>query len=127
MKTIDIEWRHLVVDQSTCERCNDTGTLLQQLVTELNRECAPRGVHVTMTETPLGPESIQESNQVLIDGRLLEASIPAIRVGSSACASCSDLTGRDEQCRTLELDGHFFEVPPAYLIRAEVCRLGGCC
>lgn len=127
MKTIDIEWCHLRVEDQTCERCGDTGALLRELVANLNRECAPREVQVTLTETPLGSESIQESNQVLIDGRPLEASTPAIRVGSSACVSCSDLTGRDEQCRTLEMDGHFFEVPPAYLIRAEVCRLGGCC
>ena len=127
MKTIDIEWRHLRVEGETCERCGDTGALLRELVANLNQECAPRGVQVTLTETPLGPESIQESNQVLINGKPLEASTPAIRVGSSACASCGDLTGRDEHCRTLELDGHSFEVPPAYLIRAEVCRLGGCC
>ncbi|MCB1758235.1 MAG: DUF2703 domain-containing protein [Gammaproteobacteria bacterium] len=127
MKTIDIEWRHLRVEGETCERCAATGALLRELVANLNRECAPRDVRVTLTETPLGPESVEESNRVLIDGRPLEAGIPAIRVGSSACASCSDLTGSDEQCRTLELDGRTFEVPPAYLIRAEVCRLGGCC
>lgn len=127
MKTIDIEWRHLVVDQVTCERCSDTGAVLQQLVEELNHECTPRGVQVTLTETPLGPERIADSNQVLIDGRPLEASAPTIRVGSSTCTSCGELTGRDEQCRTLEMDGQSFEVPPPYLIRAEVCRLGGCC
>jgi len=64
---------------------------------------------------------------VLINGKPLEASTSAIRVGSSACASCGDLTGREESCRTLELGGESFEVPPAYLIRGEVCRLGRCC
>jgi hypothetical protein len=127
MKTIDIEWRHLVVNQVTCERCGDTGSLLQHLVAELNRECAPRGVRITLTETLLEPERIAESNQILINGQPLEASTPAIQVGSSDCTSCSELTGRDEQCRTFELEGQSFEVPPAYLIRAEVCRQGGCC
>ena len=127
MKTIDIEWRHLVVDQATCERCSDTGLLLQQLVTDLNHECAARRVQVSLTETPLGPERISESNQVLINGRPLEVSAPTIRIGASNCRSCGELTGRDEQCRTVELEGQSFEVPPAYLIRAEVCRVGGCC
>jgi hypothetical protein len=127
VKTIDIEWRHLRVEGETCERCGDTGALLRELVANLNRECAPRGVKVTLTETPLGPESIQESNQVLIGGQPLEASTPAIQIGSSACASCGDLTGREASCRTLELGGESFEVPPAYLIRGEVCRLGQCC
>jgi len=127
VKTIDIEWRHLRVEGETCERCGDTGAVLRELVANLNRECAPRGVKVTLTETPLGPESIQESNQVLIGGQPLEASTPAIQIGSSACASCGELTGREESCRTLELGSESFEVPPAYLIRDVICRLGQCC
>lgn len=127
MKTIDIEWCHLRVEGETCERCGDTGAVLRELVANLNRECAPRGVKVTLTETPLGPESIQESNQVLIDGQPLEASTPAIQIGSSACTSCGELTGREESCRTLELGSESFKVPPAYLIRGEVCRLVRCC
>ena len=64
---------------------------------------------------------------MLIGGQPLEASTLAIQIGSSTCASCGDLTGREESCRTLELGGESFEVPPAYLIRDEVCRLGQCC
>lgn len=127
MKTIDIEWHHLQMEGETCERCGDTGALLRELVANLNRECAPRGVQATLTETLLGREPIQESNQVLINGQPLDASIPAIRIGSGACASCGDLTGREESCRTLELGGESFEVPPAYVIHGEVCRLGRCC
>ena len=127
MTTIDIEWRHLVVAEATCDRCGDTGALLRQLVAELNHECAPHQVNIRLTETPLGPERIAESNMVLINGRPLEAIVPTIQVGSSSCVSCGDLTGRDEQCRTLEISGQTFEVPPVYLIRAEVCRLAGCC
>ncbi len=127
MKTIDIEWCHLVVDDATCERCGDTGAVLQQLVADLNRECAPRSVRFRLVDTPLGPERIAESNQIRIDGHSLEAVNPAIRVGFNHCDSCSDLTGRNEQCRSLEIDGQTLEVPPPYLIRAAVCRLAGCC
>jgi hypothetical protein len=127
MKTIDIEWRHLRVGGETCERCGNTGVLLRELVANLNRECEPRGVRVQLTVTPLVPEAIEQSNQVLIDGHPLEASVPTLRVGASRCDSCGELTGREESCRTLELGSESFEVPPAYLIRDVICRLGQCC
>ena len=121
MKMIDIEWRHLQVEGETCERCGDTGALLRELVANLNRECEPRGVRVLLTEAPLGLEAIEQSNQVLIDGHPLEARVPNVSVGVSRCDSCGELTGRDESCRTLELGGESFEVPPAFRIRGEVC------
>jgi hypothetical protein len=127
MKTIDIEWRHLRVEAETCERCGDTGVLLRELVADLNRECESRGVRVQLTEMPLGPEAIEQSNQVLIDGHPLEARVPTLRVGSSRCHSCGELTRCEESCRTLESGGESFEVPPAHLIRGEICRLGRCC
>lgn len=127
MQTIDIEWRHLDVGGETCERCGDTGSMLRELVGAMNRECMPKGTSINLRETRLGPERIAESNIVLIDGQPLEAVQPAISVGVSSCGSCGDLTGRDEVCRTIEVDGKVHEVPPPYLIRNHICRIADCC
>ena len=127
MQALDIEWRHIVVGNATCKRCSETGSMLRQLVSDLNRECESRQVRGRLRETQLGSERIAESNQVLIDGHLLEETCPTIKVDNSACDSCGELTGQAEHCRTIELHGMSFEVPPAYLIRSVICRLGDCC
>ena len=127
MRRVTIEWRHLEVGGETCERCCDTGDSLELLVQQLNKECAHAGVAVDLEEVALGPERIAESNLILVDGVPLEATAPLLRVGMSACGSCGDPTGKEEQCRTIEVDGQSHEVPPPYLIREAVCRVANCC
>jgi hypothetical protein len=72
MKTVAIEWRRLVKDGATGERCGDTGATLRQLVARLDLECRPRGVAIVLKEVALDVERIAESNQIRIDGELLE-------------------------------------------------------
>lgn len=127
MKTVEIEWRRLLQGDATCERCGDTSALLEELVGRLNTECGPRGVTVTLRTIALGPERIAESNQIRIDGRLLEQLQPQIVVGQSDCPSCSELLGNPQDCPTIEVDGQTHDVPPAWLIRQGVCRVAGCC
>jgi ribosomal protein S27AE len=127
MKTVEIEWRRLLQNGATCERCGDTGTLLAELVERLNTECGPRGVRVTLKTIALGPERIAESNQVRIDGRLLEQLQSQIVVGHNDCPSCSELLGHPQDCPTVEVDGQTHDVPPPWLIRQGVCRVAGCC
>lgn len=127
MKTVEIEWRRLVQGGATCTRCGDTGALLERLVERLNAECVPRGVAVTLSTVALGPERIAESNQIRIDGRLLEQLQPQIVIGHNDCPSCGELLGHPQECPTVGVDGEFHEVPPAWLIRRGVCRRAGCC
>lgn len=127
MKTVEIEWRRLVQGGATCERCGDTGALLEQLVKRLNTECGPRGVTVTLRSVALGPERIAESNQIRIDGQLLEQLQPQIVVGHNDCPSCGELLGHEQTCRTLEVAGETHDVPPHWLIRRGICRSAGCC
>ncbi len=127
MKTVEIEWRRLVQGGATCERCGDTGALLEQLVQRLNTECRPRGVAVTLKTVALGPERIAESGQIRIDGHRLEQLQPQILVGQNNCASCSELLGQPQDCPTLEVAGQTHDVPPAWLIRQGVCLIAGCC
>ena len=127
MKSVEIEWRRLVQDSATCERCGDTGALLEQLVEWLNAECRPRGIEVKLETVALGPGRIAESNQVRIDGQLLEQLQPQIIVGQNDCASCGELLGHPQDCPTIGVGDEIHEVPPAWLIRQAVCRSAGCC
>jgi hypothetical protein len=127
VKTVEIEWRRLVQDGTTCERCGDTGAVLRQLVDRLNTECRPRGVSIVLKSVALNVERIAESNQILIDGQLLEQLQPQIVVGQNDCPSCGELLGHEQACRTLEVAGQTHEVPPPWLIRRGVCRSAGCC
>ncbi|MGD2137786.1 MAG: DUF2703 domain-containing protein [Gammaproteobacteria bacterium] len=127
MKIVEIEWRRLVQGGTTCERCGDTGTLLEELLERLNTECGPRGVRITLKTIALRPEHIAESNQIRIDGRLLEQLQPQIVVGHNDCPSCGELLGHPQDCPTVEVGGQIHDVPPAWLIRQGVCRSAGCC
>ncbi|MCG6900025.1 MAG: DUF2703 domain-containing protein [Gammaproteobacteria bacterium] len=127
MKTVEIEWRRLVQAATTCERCSDTGILLAELVERLNTECGPSGVRITLKTIALRPERITESNQIRIDGRLLEQLQPQMVVGHNDCVSCGELLGHPQDCPTVEVDGQAHDIPPAWLIRQAVCRSAGCC
>jgi hypothetical protein len=127
MKNIQIEWRHLDIDGSTCERCGDTGNEVEQAVAVLNQECAAQGITFDLIETRLEAGALNESNAILIDGHYLETLLPQAGRGDSHCKSCSDLTGDEVECRTIELAGKRHETVPASLIREAACQVVDCC
>lgn len=127
MQTITIEWRHLDVAGATCQRCGDTGMELMRTVERLQAECAPKGVEILFRETRLDADQIAHSNTILINGVPLESILPHTLASTSCCASCGDLTGRAEQCRTLVHLGQEYETIPQDLIRRAVCQVAGCC
>lgn len=75
----------------------------------------------------LNADEIARSNTILINGVPLEGILPQAQVSASCCTSCSDLTGRPEQCRTLVHLGQEYETIPEALIRQAVCKIGDCC
>jgi len=128
MNQIDIEWRHLEVDGNTCNRCNDTGSTLQQVIERLNEECAPCGWKLSFRDTPLDATRIPESNGIWLNGQLIEELLPGAAAGESHCESCCDFTGNPQtQCRTIEFGGNHYKAIPESLIREAVCRVAGCC
>lgn len=122
-----IEWKHLVQDDATCVRCSDTGKTLAQLIGELARECEGNGVRIVFRETPLGPDRLRESNQILFDGIPLMDVLPGAVAGENPCASCCYLLGQTTFCRTIEHEGKVYEAIPERLIRAAACQVAGCC
>ncbi|MCP3666321.1 MAG: DUF2703 domain-containing protein [Gammaproteobacteria bacterium] len=128
MKQINIEWRHLEVDGNTCIRCNDTGNTLQQVIDQLNRECAPCGWEAVSQDTPLDASRIEESNGIWLNGQAIEELLPDAIAGENHCQSCCDFTGNPQtQCRTIEIGGNAYEAIPESLIRKAVCQITDCC
>ncbi len=128
MQTLEIEWRHLDVQGSTCERCADTGSEARDAVAELAKECAPQGWNITFRETLLTEKEIADSNLVLFNGVPIEQVLRNATASESHCASCCDLTGKaDTACRTVEHGGRSFETIPADLIRQAACAVAKCC
>lgn len=128
MKQVMIEWRHLDVDGTTCERCGDTGQELRNVIGSLNRECAARGIYFTLQETLLDATTLEQSNAIHIAGRPIEELLPDTQVGSSECNSCGTLIGESSAaCRTLSCGESSYETIPAALIREAVCRAVDCC
>jgi predicted RNA-binding Zn-ribbon protein involved in translation (DUF1610 family) len=54
---------------------------------------------------------------------LLGKILPESKAASSGCATCGELTGQMEQCRTLIHQGREYETIPYDLIRQAVCRV----
>jgi hypothetical protein len=127
MKTLDIEWRHLVEKGQTCDRCADTGQVLQQIIDRLNRECLDRGCQFQLIEIPLDPERIHESNLVLIEGTPIEELLPGSASGSSHCTSCCELLGEASHCRTVQFGGAEYESLPESLLHRAICQVAACC
>ncbi len=124
IKRLVIEWRHLVVDGGTCERCGATGSEVRTAVDALTQELGAHGIKVVFKETPLGTDRLEESNKILLNGKPIEDLI-AGGVTETSCSSCSTLTGTSACCRAVEVDNQQYEEIPAWLIKRAAYRAVG--
>lgn len=115
MATLTIEWRHLVANGATCERCDATGVALAAALHRLGGELEAEGHQVQFTEQALGPEALSESNLIRFNGRPLEDWLGAESV-VTPCASCGDLIGAAACCRAVSINGQIFEAIPEAMI-----------
>ncbi len=115
-RSLDIEWRHLDRQGSTCRRCGDTGDQLRALVDRLARCCAADDLRVQLRETKLTPDRLRESNAVLFNGRAIENLLPQAEVTATDCPSCTILTGATASCRAILADGMRHEILPLPLL-----------
>ena len=124
IKRLVIEWRHLVVDGATCERCGATGSEVKTAVDALTKELGALGIKVVFKEIPLGTDQLEESNKILLNCKPLEGLI-AGGVTETPCSSCSTLTGTSACCRAVEVDNQQYEEIPAWLIKRAAYRAVG--
>ncbi len=100
----------------TCERCGKTGEALNIAVEELRHELAPAGVTINFSEIPLDKTRIAESNEIRMNGVLIE-DLLAAGVVSTDCPSCGTLAGESTCCRATEIDGNRYEDVPVWAIK----------
>lgn len=117
-----IEWKHLDAGGETCDRCYDTGENLHAEIKRLQRKLEPQGITIQLIETKLDKTNVEESNQILMNGVLIEEIID-LKVMENYCASCSDLVGSETYCRTIIFDGEEYDDIPAKAIRLAVMKI----
>jgi hypothetical protein len=121
MRKVSIEWKHFDKEGETCKRCSATGTNLAETIKELRGEFSVQEVEIVFRETKLPESRMNESNEILIDGILLEKFLPDTEVGMNSCSSCGDLIGgRNCCCRTISCKEDIFEEIPAELIKEAI-------
>ncbi len=116
-KRLDIEWKHFAVGDATCERCGKTGEALNIAVNELQQELTSSGVIINSSEILLDKARIGESNEIRMNGRLLEDLLTATVV-STECPSCGTLAGEESTCcRATEIEDTQYEDVPVWAIK----------
>jgi hypothetical protein len=122
MPNLLIEWKHFDKDGKTCVRCSGTGINLADTIKELQTEFGTKGIKIEFKETKLPENRMSESNEILIDGILLEKLIPDADTGENNCTSCADLIGNPTncRCRTISQGEETFEEIPIELIKQAI-------
>jgi hypothetical protein len=123
-KRLDIGWTHFAVGDATCERCGKTGESLRTAVGELRREFAPAGVKINLTETILNKTQIAESNEIRMNGTLIDDLLAAVVV-STDCPSCGTLAGERTCCRAIEIENERYEDITVEMIKKAAYRALG--
>ncbi len=119
MTPLVVEWRHLAVEGETCERCGGTGANVRAAVEAMAPVLAAQGIELELKEVELPPEEIAHSNEVLVDGTMIEELIGG-ETAVSECASCGDLVGAPCSCRTVKVGDEEHEELPESLIAAAI-------
>jgi len=119
---LTIEWRHLEAGGITCDRCVDTGANLGRVIAQLRHEGFFDEFDLTLTETILPPERIDESNTLLVNGMPVEKILDA-DVTFTECSSCSDLIGEPACCRAVATDRDMYEALPEEMLRTAILKV----
>lgn len=115
MKSLTISWQRLVDSGKTCPRCGDTGHEVRQATANLAAALAPLGITVNFKERVIPLAEFKraplESNQIFINGRLVEDWLG----GETGQSPCCEVCGPNE-CRTVTVNGTSYESVPADLV-----------
>lgn len=120
MNKVVIEWKHFDKDGSTCDRCSQTGNNLKEVIKDLQKQ-----FDLEFKETKLTEAQMSESNQIIINGKLIEDLLPNTQVGENFCSSCTDIADNasDCHCRTVTQGNTVFEDIPSDLIKTAILNI----
>ena len=94
------------------------------VIEELRCELAPAGVKINLTETLLDKDRIAESNEIRMNGMLIEDLLAAVVVSTDR-PSCGTLAGESTCCRAIEIgDERYEDIPPEMIRKAAYLALG---
>ena len=115
MAPLPIVWQRLVTEGATCPRCDGTQGELMRAIATLRSALAPLGIEPVLTVKELDETTFRaapgESNRIWIGGKPIEDWIEGQAGSSQCCDECGD-----NDCRTLEVDGQSYEIPPQTLL-----------
>ncbi|PIP53123.1 hypothetical protein COX08_02700 [Candidatus Beckwithbacteria bacterium CG23_combo_of_CG06-09_8_20_14_all_34_8] len=122
MKKLTIEWKHFDKNGKTCVRCGQTGKNIHKSINQIRQDSEFKDIDIKFIETKLPQRRMNESNQILINGVLIEKLLPNITVGKNYCDSCSDLINEPGNCncRTINQDQDIYEDIPVDLIKQAI-------
>ena len=118
MRQLEIRWQRLVADGRTCDRCGATGHEVDRAVDTLGAVLRPLGIEPVLETVAIDDSVFRAepslSNQIWVNGRLLEDWLAATTGASTCCSVCGDAP-----CRTVQIGEKVFEtIPERLLVRA---------
>ena len=119
MEKIVVEWMHYDKEGETCTRCNSTGGNIQEAMKAISSKNKYQEVQIIFKETKLEADRMSDSNTVLINGKKLEDILDA-SASENFCHSCTCLSGKGTNCRTVVYGGDSYEAIPYELIEKAV-------
>lgn len=112
---LDIEWKRLMINGETCERCSLTEEEVERAVNKLRETLEPIGINIELEKKKISKSEFEEdpisSNTILINDQPLEDWIG----GEAGQSECCDVCG-DEECRTVKVNDKEYEAVPSELI-----------
>lgn len=110
-KSLNIKWRRLVLKDQTCPRCSQTGNKLEKAISVF--KTLEIKVTFEKKEIQFGKftKDSLSSNQILINGHLLEYWVKGKTSHSKCCGVCGS-----NECRSINVTGTKYETVPALLI-----------
>jgi hypothetical protein len=120
-KTINIEFLYL--DLNVCQPCRGTEANLEEALADVAGVLEKTGVAVNVQKIHV--ESYEQAIQlgfvssptIRVNGRDLQ-----LQVVENHCSSCSELSGKDTNCRVWEYQGQQYQAAPKALIIEAVLR-----
>ncbi|VBB06459.1 Hypothetical protein LUCI_1691 [Lucifera butyrica] len=114
-KSIVIDF--LYIDLSVCERCQRTGSTLDEAIEDVKKILEAAGYDIKVNYVHVQTEEQAEelgfisSPTIRISGRDIQ-----MDVKETLCESCGDLCGEDIDCRVWIYEGKEYTVPPKPMI-----------